>query len=78
MQCTMETGKFMVYYVHEVAVAVGSVQATPPLQLDNVRLACAADVGQGALHMLCIQTSLCCWENADYATSLLGIPTVRC
>lgn len=22
MQCTMETGKFMVYYVHEVAVAV--------------------------------------------------------
>lgn len=68
MQCTMETGKFMVYYVHEVAVVVGSVQATPPLQLDNVRLACAADVGQGALHMC---ASLCCWENADYATSLL-------
>jgi len=74
----------MVYYVHVVAVAVGSVQATPPLQLNDVRLAyLLADCWlawrrQGALHMLCIQASLCCWDNADYATSLLRIPTVRC
>lgn len=55
----------MVYYVHEVAVAVGSVQATPPRRA--LRVACLL---MGALHMR-ERATLCCRENADDGASLL-------